>query len=113
MPSGQYCFLMEMYDAKYTWRCCCWLPLYVTSNCHLATVLSGQALATGRAETKTPTGMGWRFAGDILGGPGRNRTTDTRIFNPLLYQLSYQAKGRNYSSSFGRLASPLFYNRGL
>ena len=29
---------------------------------------------------------------DILGGPGRNRTTDTRIFNPLLYQLSYQAK---------------------
>ena len=28
-----------------------------------------------------------------LGGPGRNRTTDTRIFNPLLYRLSYQAKG--------------------
>ena len=28
----------------------------------------------------------------VLGGPGRNRTTDTRIFNPLLYQLSYQAK---------------------
>ncbi len=28
----------------------------------------------------------------ILGGLGRNRTTDTRIFNPLLYQLSYQAK---------------------
>ena len=25
------------------------------------------------------------------GGPGRNRTADTRIFNPLLYQLSYQA----------------------
>ena len=23
--------------------------------------------------------------------PGRNRTTDTRIFNPLLYRLSYQA----------------------
>ena len=32
-----------------------------------------------------------------LGGPGRNRTTDTRIFNPLLYQLSYQAKEQNYS----------------
>ena len=28
---------------------------------------------------------------DNLGGLGRNRTTDTRIFNPLLYQLSYQA----------------------
>jgi hypothetical protein len=27
----------------------------------------------------------------LIGGLGRNRTTDTRIFNPLLYQLSYQA----------------------
>jgi hypothetical protein len=26
-----------------------------------------------------------------LGGLGRNRTTDTRIFNPLLYRLSYRA----------------------
>jgi hypothetical protein len=31
-------------------------------------------------------------AGYLFGGLGRNRTTDTRIFNPLLYQLSYQAK---------------------
>jgi len=29
--------------------------------------------------------------GREFGGLGRNRTTDTRIFNPLLYQLSYQA----------------------
>ena len=29
------------------------------------------------------------------GGLGRNRTTDTRIFNPLLYQLSYQANERS------------------
>jgi hypothetical protein len=35
-----------------------------------------------------------------LGGPGRNRTTDTRIFNPLLYRLSYQAKVRKYSKGF-------------
>ncbi len=28
---------------------------------------------------------------ELFGGLGRNRTTDTRIFNPLLYQLSYQA----------------------
>ena len=28
---------------------------------------------------------------EIVGGLGRNRTTDTRIFNPLLYRLSYQA----------------------
>ena len=26
------------------------------------------------------------------GAQGRNRTTDTRIFNPLLYQLSYLGK---------------------
>lgn len=26
------------------------------------------------------------------GGQGRNRTADTRIFNPLLYRLSYLAK---------------------
>nr|CCA88368.1 hypothetical protein RALSY_30104 [Ralstonia syzygii R24] len=32
-----------------------------------------------------------------FGGLGRNRTTDTRIFNPLLYQLSYRAKQRNES----------------
>jgi hypothetical protein len=28
---------------------------------------------------------------DFIGGWGRNRTADTRIFNPLLYQLSYPA----------------------
>ena len=43
-------------------------------------------------ETKTPICMDRRFVKTVLGGPGRNRTTDTRIFNPLLYQLSYQAK---------------------
>ena len=29
----------------------------------------------------------------LTGGLGRNRTTDTRIFNPLLYRLSYRATG--------------------
>ena len=28
---------------------------------------------------------------EINGGEGRNRTDDTRIFSPLLYQLSYHA----------------------
>jgi hypothetical protein len=28
----------------------------------------------------------------LKGGQGRNRTADTRIFSPLLYQLSYLAK---------------------
>ena len=35
---------------------------------------------------KRPAVLGVEF-----GGQGRNRTTDTRIFNPLLYQLSYLA----------------------
>ena len=30
---------------------------------------------------------------EFIGGQGRNRTTDTRIFSPLLYQLSYLARG--------------------
>ena len=34
-----------------------------------------------------------------VGGLGRNRTTDTRIFNPLLYRLSYRALVSNYSST--------------
>jgi hypothetical protein len=34
-----------------------------------------------------------------IGGQGRNRTTDTRIFNPLLYQLSYLAEALQYSAS--------------
>ncbi len=40
------------------------------------------------AQSKTPS-VCWAFLD--FGGLGRNRTTDTRIFNPLLYQLSYQA----------------------
>ncbi len=36
----------------------------------------------------------------FFGGPGRNRTTDTRIFNPLLYQLSYQAKAKDSIKRF-------------
>ncbi len=34
------------------------------------------------------------------GGPSRIRTSDTRIFNPLLYQLSYRAFGGQHP--FGR-----------
>ena len=30
---------------------------------------------------------------EFNGGQGRNRTIDTRIFSPLLYQLSYLAAG--------------------
>ncbi len=43
------------------------------------------------------------------GGSGRNRTTDTRIFNPLLYRLSYRAKPRIIRSvrRSGQVAHPL------
>ena len=34
------------------------------------------------------------LAGSRWNGQGRNRTADTRIFSPLLYQLSYLARGR-------------------
>jgi hypothetical protein len=33
----------------------------------------------------------WSLGLIVIGGLGRNRTTDTRIFNPLLYRLSYRA----------------------
>ena len=36
------------------------------------------------------------------GGQGRNRTIDTLIFSPLLYQLSYLAIGE-YRPALGRL----------
>jgi hypothetical protein len=45
---------------------------------------------------------------DLYGGLGRNRTTDTRIFNPLLYQLSYQAnEARQYNRPASRSARGL------
>ncbi len=41
------------------------------------------------------------------GGLGRNRTIDTRIFNPLLYQLSYRAT-KNESISKGIMSLKCF-----
>src|SRR5262245_6462535 len=40
----------------------------------------------------------------LFGGQGRNRTTDTRIFNPLLYQLSYLAFVLLTETTHGRSA---------
>jgi hypothetical protein len=43
-------------------------------------------------------GMGFwlgRMSELVIGGLGRSRTADTRIFSPLLYQLSYQATAAN------------------
>jgi hypothetical protein len=54
-----------------------------------------KSITTGRANEKARyllnSGLSFTLAG-YLGGLGRNRTTDTRIFNPLLYRLSYRAK---------------------
>src|SRR5437588_6874176 len=38
------------------------------------------------------------------GGWGRNRTADTRIFSPLLYRLSYPAKGKEVNLAVAVLA---------
>lgn len=38
------------------------------------------------------------------GGRGRNRTADTGIFNPLLYQLSYPAMGIAWSRTLNRMS---------
>ena len=62
------------------------------------------------AMRKTPRTL--RFLGsDTAGGLGRNRTTDTRIFNPLLYQLSYRAtKKREYSKGLSTAQVPFTQN---
>ena len=52
-----------------------------------ASVLS--VAASPRAQVEKPLPLAESTVLD--GGQGRNRTTDTRIFNPLLYQLSYLA----------------------
>jgi hypothetical protein len=54
----------------------------------------------------------------ISGGPSRIRTSDTRIFNPLLYQLSYRATqhrcGRAASKSVGgSFDNQIFINRDV
>ena len=62
-----------------------------------------------KLSTDSPGSHGMDFAGNssvfvtsldaagfhwiLDGGQGRNRTIDTRIFSPLLYQLSYLAAG--------------------
>ena len=52
-------------------------------------------VACGLHKRKRPTENSWA---SMSGGLGRNRTTDTRIFSPLLYQLSYRARAFQYTS---------------
>ena len=46
----------------------------------------------GDRDLSTNSGDSWTYRdkrGGVFGAQRRNRSTDTRIFNPLLYQLSY------------------------
>ena len=55
----------------------------------LATEVLNRELVDARIfgrRNKNATCMGWRFSWNVLGGPGRNRTTDTRIFKTRLYR---------------------------
>ena len=52
--------------------------------------VSGKARVT-TTHTETEKPLNREVQGLLTGGLGRNRTTDTRIFNPLLYRLSYRA----------------------
>lgn len=63
----------------FVWRIAILLPVYQK----LATDSGGGPTASGRRKS-------WKRSGAW----GRIRTTDTRIFNPLLYQLSYPGRGR-------------------
>ena len=59
---------------------------------------------TGAQGKKIPTDEGWALG---IGGQGRNRTTDTRIFSPLLYRLSYlAAEDRHYSGGKEKVNHP-------
>src|SRR5699024_376881 len=51
----------------------------------------------------------------IDGAPRRNRTTDTRIFNPLLYRLSYRGNSAVLNPFAVARSSPkrLFFKRGV
>ena len=64
-----------------------------------------------RADKKTPEGR-------LYGGQRRNRTVDTRIFSPLLYQLSYLATFQEFELyrpllGFARFDAPEFEHRLL
>lgn len=58
----------------------------------------------GTPKTESPRNLAI-FLGLNSGGLGRNRTNDTRIFNPLLYQLSYRANEEAKVYQSGQAAS--------
>ena len=58
---------------------------------------TGGGRAGARTEQKKRPGTGREKRAQAQpGASGRNRTTDTGIFSPLLYQLSYRGKQRRF-----------------
>ena len=50
-----------------------------------------KVVIAGPNDTRSRLGSRLRKMSHTVGGQGRDRTADTRIFSPLLYQLSYLA----------------------
>lgn len=71
------------------------------------TITRDNPVAQGGAQSKTPNRKGWAFL-EFYGGQGGNRTPDTGIFNPLLYQLSYLADWRRTLKPRREAASRFF-----
>ena len=55
----------------------------------ILTKLLGLSFILAKKTIKKPNRVGYCF---LNGGSSGNRTSDTRIFSPLLYRLSYEAK---------------------
>ncbi len=52
------------------------------------------------------SGKGGERGAGFCGAQGRNRTTDTRIFSPLLYRLSYLGEARIKAARPGHVKTP-------
>ena len=68
-----------------------WQQCTRATLCRAAECNTGFAGVTRVGGTQLKKPLIFANQGLLFGGLGRNRTTDTRIFNPLLYRLSYRA----------------------
>ena len=66
-------------------------PWRITAASEQSDLHDGKNTATGSGETKTGQLVEVVPFLVLTDGQGQNRTADTRIFSPLLYQLSYLA----------------------
>ena len=87
------------------------LPWSPAANC-LRLTRPSFGIDWGYADKKKPrqcavSGVLRDVVGSEYGGRGRNRTADTGIFNPLLYQLSYPATMSRQDAAKGRVLQRL------